>query len=187
MDNGAKWASTFTANWKTSLHSISRSILPTTACPICKRRKAIFDRRCAWESRLYQPSRNLFLFAVGDVNRMTVYGERRLFDCLGQGGMAEYHHSQILGAGAELHGNRHLLYQIRRAGADNVATQNAIRLGMGKYFDKTILFVGSQGTGNGDKRKDAYVIALPICLKLLLGFTNGGDFRVCVNNVGNSV
>src|SRR5690606_14245167 len=53
----------------------------------------------------------LTLLAVGDVDGLAIHGQRSFLHRLGHGRVGEDHHAQILGTGAEFHGDGALLYQ----------------------------------------------------------------------------
>ena len=60
--------------------------------------------------------------------------------------MPEYGEGKVLGTGAELHGNHHLLHQICGRGTHDMGPQDPVGLLMGQQLDQPVGIVGGQGT-----------------------------------------
>src|SRR5690625_2435664 len=92
-----------------------------------------------------------------------------------------------LSTGAKLHGNGHLLNQIRGARAHNVAAQDPIRFRVGDDLHQPDGVIGRHGPTAGTEGEGAHVVRFAIGFDLLFRASYRGDFRMGVNNVGNDV
>src|SRR5690606_27671924 len=129
----------------------------------------------------------LTLLAVGDVDGLAIHGQRSFLHRLGHGRVGEDHHAQILGTGAEFHGDGALLYQLGGARPDHMHAQNPVALGAGDDLDETGCVVGGHGTPTGGEGKHADIDLDAFSLELLLVLADPGGFGVGVDNRRNQV
>src|SRR5580704_4342544 len=93
----------------------------------------------------------------------------------------------VLGRGAEFHGDRRLADHVAGVGAENVHAEHAVGFGVGQDFHKTFGGQVHLGAGIGGEGEFSDVVADVGGLELLLGFADGGDFRIGVNDVRDDV
>src|SRR5580693_10279960 len=93
----------------------------------------------------------------------------------------------VLGRRAEFHGDRRLADHVAGVGAENVHAEHAVGLGVGQDFHESFGGQVHLGAGIGGEGKFADVVADVSSLELLLGFADGGDLRVGVDDVRNDV
>src|ERR1700722_3514580 len=89
----------------------------------------------------------------------------------------------VLGRGAEFHGDGGLADHVAGVGAENVHAEHAVGLGVGQDFDEAVGGQVDLGAGIGGERKLPGIIGNAGRFQLFLGFADGGDFRVGVNHV----
>src|SRR5580700_1187669 len=91
----------------------------------------------------------------------------------------------VLGRGAEFHGDGCFADHVAGVGAENVHAEHAVGLGVRQDFDKTFGGQVHLGAGIGGEGKFADVVADVSSLELLLGFADRSDLRVGVDDVRN--
>src|SRR5690606_15153949 len=129
----------------------------------------------------------LTLLAVGDVNGLAVHGQCSFLHRLGHGRVGEDHHAQILGTGAEFHGDGTLLYQLGSARPDHVHAKNPVALGAGDELDETGCVVGGHGTPTGGEGKHADIDLDAFSLEQLLVLADPGGYGAGVDNRQNQI
>src|SRR5580704_11141910 len=93
----------------------------------------------------------------------------------------------ILGRGAEFHGNRRLADHVAGIGAENVHAEHAVGLGVGQDFHKTFGGQVHLGAGIGSEGKFSDIVGDTGGFELFFSFADGGDLRIGVNHVRNDV
>jgi hypothetical protein len=81
----------------------------------------------------------------------------------------------ILGRGAELHGNRSLGDHVAGVRADDVYTEHAIGLGIGKDFHETVGLKIRLGAAVGGEGKFSDIVSDAGLFQLLLGLSDRSD------------
>src|SRR5579863_10701399 len=93
----------------------------------------------------------------------------------------------VFGRSAEFHGDRGLADHVTGIGAEDVHAEHAVGLGVGEDFDETVGGQIDLGAPVGGERKLADSVGDAGRLQFFLGFADGGDLRIGVNDVGNDV
>src|SRR5580693_10710135 len=93
----------------------------------------------------------------------------------------------VLGRGAEFHGDRRFADHIAGVGAENVHAEHAIGLGVGQDFHKAFGGQIHLGASIGGEGKFSDIVGNAGGLELLLGFADGSDFRIGINHIRNDV
>src|ERR1700691_5043557 len=93
----------------------------------------------------------------------------------------------VLGRRAEFHGDGRLADYVAGVGAENVYAEHAVGLGVRQDFHKTFGGQVHFGASIGGEGKFADVVADVSSLELLLGFADGSDLRIGVDDVRDDV
>src|ERR1700722_3874048 len=93
----------------------------------------------------------------------------------------------VLGRGAEFHGDGRLADHVAGVGAENVHAEHAVGLGVGQDFHESFGGQVHLGAGIGGEGKFADVVGDTGGFELFFGFADRSDFRIGVDDVRNDV
>src|ERR1700722_9941732 len=93
----------------------------------------------------------------------------------------------VLGRGAEFHGDGRLADHVAGVRAENVHAEHAVGLGVGQNFHESFGGQVHLGAGIGGEGKFSDIVGDAGGFELFFGFADGGDLRIGVNDVRNDV
>src|SRR5262249_45960095 len=113
--------------------------------------------------------------------------QRRLLHRLGERRVGVAGAGDVLGRGAELHGNRSLRDHVAGVRPDDVHAEHAVGLGIGEDFHEAFGLQVRLCAAIGGKRKLAGIVGDAGLLQFLLAFFDRGDFGIGVDYVWDDV
>jgi hypothetical protein len=116
------------------------------------------------------------------MNRLVVGIHTCLLEGFAQRRMCVACSGQILGAGSVLNRNDSLGNHLSGVGPDDMCAEDSIRLGIGQDLDKAIGRAIRSSSAVGGERKRSSRVLYTSLLEFFLGFANGSDLGICVNN-----
>src|SRR6056297_2162091 len=119
------------------------------------------------------------------VDRAVAAGEGRFTHRFGIGGVGVAGEGQILGRGAEFHGNANLVDQVTGHRADDMRAKNTVGFLVGQQLDEAVTGEIGLGAAIAHEGELTHLVGAARLLELCLGLADAGDLGVGVDHAGD--